>query len=492
MREDVNELSKVLRTVTVRALPVAPEGVEVRFEVSEFPRLRHVQIIGNHKVKSARIEGILGMKENDLLDETILQKLRGAIQKEYKDLGMPQTQVALNRIDLDQEPDAKWPLADLQVIVNEGQQVLCGDVVIRGNDAFSGLRLHALMETKGSWAFLKNYYDDVTFEEDLSRLRDFYAAHGYFDAKIERGSFEERTIKGKQVISPVVQITEGKRYRLGQVTVHGVHLFGQTEAQEPFQKLLGEPFDAKTFGKAVEELKGLYQNHGLLTTEFQPNYSYDNQAQLLNVGIDVTEKERIYVGKIKVERPPEPVEPAKGWFAGWYERVAPPTRDDVILREVLLKPGDVYNKKMEQDSLRRLSQLGVFENDKLKAYNEPSGQEGVHNMVLQVQEAMTGALGGGVGFGDASGLFGFASLQERNVGGEGNVFGVQLTLGTKASSAEVRYLERHLGDSDDSLLTPRLLSAAPPAGLQRPQPRLEYGVGAPRRQRLAHVSDGTA
>jgi outer membrane protein assembly factor BamA len=64
------------------------------------------------------------------------------------------------------------------------------------------------MQTRGSWLFARHYYDEEAFERDLTTLREFHMAHGYFDARVNRGLFKERERGGNRIVSPVVQIDE--------------------------------------------------------------------------------------------------------------------------------------------------------------------------------------------------------------------------------------------------------------------------------------------
>lgn len=474
-RDDLAELGKIMRTAAIDTGSTTDGQLLVRFNVTEFPRLRDVQILGNEKMKKARVETLAGLKKGDVLDERTQRGISRALRNEYKATGMPQAKVTLNVIPVDGSDSE----ADLQIMLDEGRQVLCGDVTLQGNQDFTTVRLKMLLETKGSWTFLKNYYDEQTFDEDLGRLRDFYAGHGYFDAKIDRGTFEERVIGGKPVISPVIKIAEGTRYTFGGAEVRGVRLFSQSEAQAPFEALKGKPFDGQKFARALGELQQLYANHGLLTTDIEPRYDYDTEAKRLDMTVQVTEKERIYVGKIKVVRPALPTDDDKTWFRGWYDRVAPPVSDETILREVLLEPSEIYNRQLEQDSLRRLSRLGVFESESLKAYNEPSGDPGVHNLVIEAAEAVTGSLSGGVGFGDASGLFVFAQASERNVGGQADVFTFGVQLGQRASGASVSFLNRHVGDTEHSLSSRLAYEQLGRPGYDATQAGLNMDLGTP-------------
>lgn len=454
-RDDLTYLSRIMRTAYVRTEPGVAGGVNVIYTVSEFPHFRKLQIIGNHKITTVRIEGLARLKAGDVLNEQVQQSLLRALHNEYKGAGMPQARIGLNLIDVPPDPKAERPAAqaDLQIMIDEGKQTLCKDVIITGNQAFTAIRLRLTLDTKGSWGFIKNYYDEETFRKDLATLRDFYAAHGYFDARIDRGTFKEETSDGMMKISPVIQVNEGQRYRFGKTTVRGARLFSQADVAEPFKELQGKLFDGKKFIGAMDRLRELYQDHGLLTTEIESKYDYDVKNKILNLTIEISEKNRIYVGKIKLVRPALEPDDEKGWFRGWYNRFSPPIKEETVLREVLLKPGEVYNKRLERETIRRLARLDVFDSDKLKAYNEPSGEPGVHNMVIEAQESLTGVIMGGVGYGDVTGPFIFGNFTEKNIHGDANAFTLQVLLGLQASSVVATYLDRHLGGGDNSLLT---------------------------------------
>lgn len=456
VQEDLKQLSTMMRQASVETRPTDDGGLALYFVVNEFPRFRKLQVIGNSKLTNDRIESLLGLRETDVLDEKTQRGIVRSLTNEYRTAGLPQATVRIEVLDVpaSERSLTETPEADLQVIINEGRQVLCQDVTIDGNNAFGDLRLKSQMETKGSWGFVNNYYDDATFEEDLKRIGSFYAANGYFDARIERGLFNETTVKGQPTISPMVKITEGERYRFGKALVSGARLFSHAEVVRPFLALEGKPFEGESFREALDAVRDLYLSHGLLTTEITPEYQYATDDQRIDVKLTINEDNRIYVGEIKVKRNQAYVgvgEDASG-FERWYAGITPPVEDDVIAREVLLEPGKIYNKTLERETLRRLDRMGVFEGESLGVYNEPTLDPRVHNLVLNVQESVTGAISGGVGFGDGSGVYIFGQLSERNVRGKGDQFNTRIQLGTRTSSAVISFLDRHYNDGPDSML----------------------------------------
>jgi outer membrane protein insertion porin family len=452
-QEDLRALARIMRNAAYDLEPTPDGQLVVRFRVVEFPRLGVLQVIGNVKLTTERIETLLALKPGEsVLDADTLESARRALDREYQALGRPATRVTINLIDAAETEAGKRPGADLQIVIDEGEQILCKDMIVRGNKVFSTTRLKSILQTNGSWLFLKNYYSEDLFEEDLQRLRDFYAAQGYFDATIARGAFEVSRAKGRPVVSPVVEIAEGERYVLGEVDVRGARLFSRAEILAPFRSLHDKPFDGPRFAEALEKATSLYADHGLLTTQFRPDYTYDAPAHRLNVMLQIVEHERIYVGRIQVVRPNyDDLDDDAGWFRKWYGRVAPPVADEVIAREILLKPGEIYDRALERDSARRLARLGVFDLEKLSVHGSPTRDPGVHDVVVEAADNITGAHYFGIGFGDADGAYLEASFVERNFGGRADVLSIGGRLGTRTSSASIRFLNRHLGDTLDSL-----------------------------------------
>lgn len=451
-RDDLTQLSRIMRRVNVLREPMPNNQIRLTYVVEEFPRLRNIQIIGNKAVSEERIHVLTPLKPGDVLDNNALEALRRALRGEYEKMGLTSAKVDVNvSIVLPREMGAgaakEFAQADLQIVIDEGERIKIDDMNIEGNQSFSTLHLKLLLESKGSFLFVKNYYDNTAFENDLVKLRSFYTANGFFDVLVERGTFVERREKKGLVITPVIKIQEGQKYKLGAIDVRGARLFSRAEILEPFRPLVGQDFSAKTFGRALEQVQGLYLDNGFLTTEIKPNYDYNAESTTMNATLEVTEKNRIYVGDIKVNRPKYKEGEAPGFFQRFYERIAPPISDEAIKREVLLEPGEVYSKRKERDTVRRLQQMGVFKD--VTAANQPTENPRIHDVYLNIEEGVTGEFSTGIGYGDISGGFIYANLNERNLFGEAKDLRLVVQVGTQASNATLTYTDRHFRDTSD-------------------------------------------
>ena len=88
------------------------------------------------------------------------------------------------------------------------------------------------------------------------------------------------------------------------------------------------------------------------------------------------------------------------------------TKDKVLRREVLVKPGDVFNTVRVDITKKRLENLGYF--SKVDAYPEETGVEGRKDLVVQVEEKRTGSLNFGAGYSTIDSLIGFVELTQGN------------------------------------------------------------------------------
>jgi outer membrane protein insertion porin family len=92
------------------------------------------------------------------------------------------------------------------------------------------------------------------------------------------------------------------------------------------------------------------------------------------------------------------------------------TRDPIIMRELLVKPGDVYDYGAILASQQRIYHLGYFSLAKFEPVH-PGEKEYVKDMLLTVDERPAGAVEFGVGYGNLDRLRGFVEISHRNLWG---------------------------------------------------------------------------
>jgi len=416
-------------------------GVKIIISLKENPVIEDLIIIGNREYKSGKILARLPFKTGDILPTSAEILARMEIGKLYSAGGFKNTKINLRS---DETKKGKT-LVTLQI--DEGKKILIKDLIFQGNDHYSAFRLRFLLDNKGSWAFFKNYYDDSSFDDDLKILRQFYMNRGYLDVAAKRGKPEYNEEKGW--IQPVIIIEEGPRYTVKDIIPRNIALFTQEEVIQCFARMKGNYFDVHDYQKGMGRLQRLYGDEGYVQMEVKTDFERLSGESAVNIILDIREGSRIYVGRIKVRRQEYARDKPENFFEKMYDKISPPLKDEVILREVTLKPKDVYRTFQEVRTVERLKRLEVFES--VSITREPTAEENVRDVVVNVKEGVTGNIIFSVGYGESAGPYFQARFRERNMFGEARDFRARALIGTRLTAIYLGYLDRYFLESDVSM-----------------------------------------
>ena len=115
------------------------------------------------------------------------------------------------------------------------------------------------------------------------------------------------------------------------------------------------------------------------------------------------------------------------------------TKDFVLLREMQLKPGSVFNEQFLRQDLRRIFNLNLFES--LDPDIQPAITPNTYDITLAVTEQPPSAFNLGGGYSGQSGLFFFSDLQTRNFLGRGQQVSLKTQVGDEIVNYELRFRE---------------------------------------------------
>ena len=119
------------------------------------------------------------------------------------------------------------------------------------------------------------------------------------------------------------------------------------------------------------------------------------------------------------------------------------TRQYIILREMELKPGQVFNRNRIETDLRRIFGLGLFEDVQVSLSPGQDPRRAV--VTINVKERSSGSIAAGAGFSSASGLFGSVSYQQQNLGGNNQKLGAEVQLGQREFLFDLRFTDPWIG-----------------------------------------------
>jgi len=195
-------------------------------------------------------------------------------------------------------------------------------------------------------------------------------------------------------------------------------VFPPALVEEIFSPQYGSILNTRQLQTGVGRINQWYRDNGYtLAQVIQPQIGEDGTVTL-NVAEGVIEDVQVRFLNLDNEATNEDGTPVTGR-----------TRDFIITREVELKAGDVFNRRIAEADLQRLFGLGIF-ND-VRASFSPGQDPRQVILVLEVVERNTGTVTAGGGFSSSSGLFGSVGYQEQNLGGNNQRIGAEVQVGQR-------------------------------------------------------------
>lgn len=426
---DIRQLYRtgLFEFIEVKRETVAPGVFNLVVEVTPKFRVLAVRYEGNNKIKAKRLDKEIKTRPNMALDERQIKEDSEKIREYYQKTGY--NQVSVNYTI---ERDRSSGFGTVIFNIRENIRTKIADINFVGNEHVKSRKLRKEMETK-KWWFLSwltgtgRFKDDV-FEEDLEKLRDYYREEGYLDVEIlqEDISFSYPN-PAKLVIT--LRVNEGRQYRIGEIEITGNKIYPTSLLKRVPRQKTGMVFAPSKLDKDMERMDDFYGTSGYLDTRTRllrkPNVSTGN----IDIEYQIRESDKFNVESISIEGNTK-------------------TKSIVILRELVLGPGDVYDTVREKISKLRLENTRFFDDVQLSP--QETNIPGRRNLRVAVREARTGNLTFGAGFSSLERATVFAELSQGNFDlfnrrsffqGDGQKFRLRLQLGSVSSEALVYFEE---------------------------------------------------
>lgn len=426
---DIRSLYKtgLFEFIEVKREVLPNQIVNLVVEITPKFRVLAVRFEGNKAVKAKRLEKEVKTKPNTSLDERQVKEDAEKLREYYQKSGY--NQVSVNYAI---ERDRSSGFGTVIFKIKEGEKVKIAAIKFVGNTSIKDRRLKKEMETKKWWMFSwltgSGRFKDEQFEDDLDKLRDFYREQGYLDVEIapDKISFDYPTPK-KLVIT--IRIVEGRRYRVGEITFTGNKLFTSQLLRRVVRQKPGAVFAPSKIDKDVERLEDFYGRDGYLDTRVRmlrkPNIATGN----IDIEYEVYESDKFNVESIVVEGNTK-------------------TKSTVILRELTLGPGEVFNTVRMKISKLRLENTRFF--DDVSVTPQDTNIPGRRNMRVAVKEGRTGNLTFGAGFSSLERATLFIEVSQSNFDlfnrrslfqGDGQKFRLRLQIGSLSSEVLLSFEE---------------------------------------------------
>ncbi|MCB9565472.1 MAG: outer membrane protein assembly factor BamA [Kofleriaceae bacterium] len=415
VREDIRAMWKMGFFADVRVeAEIAPGGGAIlTFVVTEKPSIRKILVAGNDGLELDKINEVIDLQRDAILDVAKIKKNRQKIQDLYVDKGY-----YLAKVDYDVRPVNEAEV-DVYFIVDERAKVQIRDVQFIGNEAISDDELRGLIATQkgGALSFLNDSgtFNEEAFERDLLIISAHYWDKGF--ATVNVGEPQLRLSRDKRYMYLSIPIEEGPVYKIASIEFRG-DLIGTAEDQAKKVKIKpGSTFSRSVIAEDRERLSNFYMDQG---------YAYANVLPLTKPIPGKNEIALIF----EVERG------KKAYFERINIRGNSKTRDKVIRREMKISEGELFNNTNLEISKRRINALGFFE--KVDVSTKRGSSDEFVEVNVEVSERATGTFQIGAGFSSVENFIAQAQISQNNLFGRGQ----QLTLQAQLSSLRQLFLLR--------------------------------------------------
>ena len=366
----------LFETVEAQAEEISETKVKIIFEIQSKYRVGQIFIRGVKPARARRLQEKLETVRNGVLDERRIKKDSDTIYEDYRDKGF------LN-VDVDYKIEYDIPAPGygrVTYIIDEGNKRKIRSIQFEGNNGVKSRKLKKEMKTKKhnfiSWLSGASKFKEITFQEDLDKLRGLYKNEGYLDIKIDEAdiTLEYPT---KKAIEIHIKLTEGRRYHVGDISLSGNALFTERELLSVMRLRSGDVFSPEKLDEDREGLSDFYGLIGYLDAFVRPERTPNLETGNIDIHFNIDEGERVYVESINIEGNTK-------------------TKSIVILRELALAPGQVFNLVRMKNSEARLKNTRFFEDVNLSP--ESTNIPGRRNLKVAVREGRTGQFQFGAGF----------------------------------------------------------------------------------------------
>jgi outer membrane protein insertion porin family len=410
-------------------------GVHITYVVRNKLKLAEPVIVsGARHLRSDKVRDMLGLDPGDPIDEqTVSVRARKVVDEYHADLYfLAKVSVTVEEVDHEEGTGR------VRVEILEGKRAGIKSFVFNGNSSISYDELWHAVETRGWWNparwFDRRQHDPEKLDKARQAIEDLYKDRGFLDVVVEYPDVR-LDARGIEVI---FTIREGVMYHLADVRIEGITSFPEAQVRTAMRTKKGDLASTSAVKADRQAIEDYYGSRGYIDARVRVSIDPTAGKGLITLTFVVSEGSLVNIRNIKI-------------------RGNSRTRDKVIRRELLVYPGEVFDRTRVRRSERRLQNLGYFSS--VRSDTEQTAIPAQRDLVFDVDEKRTGQFMMGAGFSSVDQLMGFVELSQGNFDlfgwpyftGAGQKLKLRAQIGQTRTSYELSFVEPWFMDEKLSL-----------------------------------------
>ncbi|EAH5039278.1 outer membrane protein assembly factor BamA [Campylobacter coli] len=398
--------------------------------VTEKPSIAKISITGIASNDRKQVESILGIKRGTLFNEASAKEASERIKAYYEAKSYFDTIVEYRKKTLENTEGL-----ELEFIVNRGENIVINNVNLSGAKEFSYSDIEPSIVNKEKefmgWMWGRNDGKLKIFElsNDSARISDEYMKKGYLDVQVSSPYLKTYTDTYQANLTYFIK--EGKPYKIESISIENP-LFSEEENIQNVKNLRstqGKLINIEDIRKDVKTIETQSADLGYAFAEVYPDIQKNDQTQEASVVFKVIPHDKVYIRNVIISGNSRTV-------------------DRVVRRELYITEGNLYNRTDLSESTNALRRTSYFDDVEIK---EEKVDDTHIDLIVNVKEASTGAISGGIGYGSSDGLLLNASLSDTNIFGSGIKSSVSVDKSDDTLSGRISLINPRILDSQYSL-----------------------------------------
>lgn len=409
---------------------VDQNGGVLNFTLTQRKSIARINVTGVAANDKKQIDEILNIKQGNLYDESVLKEAAERIRMFYEARGYFDTIVEFST-----EPLSNSSGLQLNFEVNRGENIIIKNVHLSGSEKLDYGDVEPVIANKEKefmgWMWGRNDGALRVFElsNDSARIADEYMKKGYLDVKVSPPFLKADMDTYTANLSYFIK--EGGRYKITSITIQNPVFDDEANAKKvkKLKSKVGKIANVEKIRADIESIQTDTANLGYAFARVYPDIQKDEYNQEASIIFRVMPNEKVYIRNVIITGNSR-------------------TSDRVVRRELYLTEGNLYHKTDLRESNNALRRTSYFDDVVIK---EERIDDSHIDLIIEVKEASTGSISGGIGYGSTDGLLLNASLSDSNIFGSGMRSVISVDRSENYLSGRIGLTNPRLFDSHYSL-----------------------------------------
>ncbi len=390
-----NALKQIYRSGNFADVSIEDSKNKLIIKVLETPIIGDIFFVGSSKFSSDEAKKSLSTKSRQVYSKSRIKLDVEKLLVTFKKIGFLNVKIIPKAVFLDDNS------VDIIFNIEEGEASHVSDIIFTGNKFFPSKKLNDSIISKKINSINvspKSIFIDDNLENDIKIIESMYKNKGFAKASVKTtiANFDKQ--KYNFTINYIIH--EGKMYNFGKSEI--ITKIKTFENDKKLRKLIttkqGKKFSLRKINQTIAKITTYLKTKGF--SNITPTYKlkFNDEKKIANIEYNLNISKKTYINKIRISGNNK-------------------TKNNVILREMMIHEGDVYDKDKIDLSHDRVYMLGYFKNVEIK--EDIIQDSDLVDLEIVVDEQFFGRINFSVGYSGYYGIVGNIALSINNFLGRG-------------------------------------------------------------------------